>query len=283
MLNVIINEKLYDESFVKEWTNASFLVRLDSLKILRESDVKKDGSPNKFVVWNVKANDVAIWDPASFSYYPANAEAALFGTFKIHLADGGETTCKTVWTMLKDRFSEYSPKKVADITWLDEDDIIKAAGFYAKSKPSAIHWGVASTDHIGPNAVPAAQAITLLRCITGNLDTPGGNVIARDAFGLITYPFKAGVGPVAPPPPEVFYNKRIGAWKYPLVRNFRAWALSDVAVDQMYSGKPYPIKAAWMQSCNPIAGQSPEPKKLLEVMKKLNFIVVVDLFLTPTA
>jgi len=41
---------------------------------------------------------------------------------------------------------------------------------------------------------PTAQAITNLWCITGNLDTPGGNVIARSAFDAVAYALPGSKG-----------------------------------------------------------------------------------------
>ncbi|MFH1075805.1 MAG: molybdopterin-dependent oxidoreductase, partial [Pseudomonadota bacterium] len=45
MLHVMIEEKLYDEDFLRNWTTASFLVRQDTGRFLRHEDV--DASGNK--------------------------------------------------------------------------------------------------------------------------------------------------------------------------------------------------------------------------------------------
>jgi len=42
-------------------------------------------------------------------------------------------------------------------------------------------------------------------------------------------------------------EKRVGADIYPMVKNFPRWAQPDVVIDQIASGKPYPIKGAWIQ------------------------------------
>ena len=39
----------------------------------------------------------------------------------------------------------------------------------------------------------------------------------------------------------------------------------------------------WIQTCNPLSGIGLEPKKWQEALKRLDFIVAVDLFMTPTA
>jgi hypothetical protein len=72
---------------------------------------------------------------------------------------------------------------------------------------------------------------------------PGGNVIAKPAFDVTTYPFST----------QELYSlygeefvkrmneKRIGAKEFALLRNFRGWGQPD-AVRQMPPGT-YPIKA----------------------------------------
>ncbi len=78
-------------------------------------------------------------------------------------------------------------------------------------------------------------------------------------------------------------KKRIGADKYPLVRNFRTWALSDCVLEQMETGDPYPIKGLWLYTNNFIAGTAQDPKRHYEAARNLDFNVVVDNFMTPTA
>ena len=88
------------------------------------------------------------------------------------------------------------------------------------------------------------HAITCLSVITGNIDIPGGKVIARPAEGVTAYPFiHRGIGQaVRADLVKRLNEKRIGADKYPMVKNFRGWAQPDMVIDQIDSGKPYPIK-----------------------------------------
>ena len=78
-------------------------------------------------------------------------------------------------------------------------------------------------------------------------------------------------------------QKRIGTDRYPLVKNFRSWALSDMVLEQMETGKPYPIKGLWCQTNNFIADTAQDPRRHYEAVRKLEFNVVVDTFMTPTA
>lgn len=190
------------------------------------------------------------------------------------------------WTFgfdrLKDRIQDYPSDKVAKITWLAEKDIIRAARLYATSKPAGIHWGV-SID-MCPQGTTVAQAICHLWCITGNVDIPGGNVIARPSHGVTAYPILTEelTALYGKELMDKLREKRIGAEIYPVVRDFRGWCHPDSTIDQMISGSPYPIKAAWIQTSNTLAGMGADTRKHYDAMKELEFIVVVDLFHNPT-
>jgi anaerobic selenocysteine-containing dehydrogenase len=184
---------------------------------------------------------------------------------------------------LKERVQEYTPEKVEKISWVPADLLRKAARLYARNKPSAIQWGE-PVDAMPAGSV-VAQAINHLWAITGNIDNPGGNVIARNSHGVTTYPFSSaeltklyGADLV-----KKLNEKRIGANDYPMIKNFRGWVQPDVLINQLETGKPYPVKAAWIQTSNIIGGQAADPRRHYNAMKKLDFIVYVDLFQNPTS
>jgi anaerobic selenocysteine-containing dehydrogenase len=184
---------------------------------------------------------------------------------------------------LKERANEYPPSRVSEITWVPEDLIVKAARMYATSKPAAIRFGQPLDSNA--EATSTIHALNCLWAITGNLDVPGGNVIARPPYGVTIYPYSTQE--VIQLYGEEFVanltKKRIGADRYPLVKNFRAWALSDMVLEQMETGKPYPIKGLWCQTNNFMACTAQDPKRHYEAVRKLEFNVVVDTFMTPTA
>jgi len=183
---------------------------------------------------------------------------------------------------LKERVQEYPSSKVAAITEVPEELLVEAARLYAKSKPAALQWGVAVD--MEPEGTSVAQAIAHLWCITGNIDIPGGEVIARPSHGVTTYPYTTEelVGLYGADVVKRLSEKRIGADVYPMVKNFRGWAQPDMAIDQINSGKPYPVKAAWVQTANVLGGQAVRAKLHYDALKKLDFVTVVDLFHNPT-
>ncbi len=191
------------------------------------------------------------------------------------------------WThgfeQLKERVQKYSPQTVSEITWIPVDQIVKTARMYANAKPGAIRFGQPLDSNA--EAIGTMQALNALWTITGNLDIPGGNIICRAPYGVTVYPYSTQE--VVQLYGEEFVanlnKKRIGADKYPLVKNFRAWALADTVLEQMESGTPYPIKGLWLFTNNFVAGTAQDPKRHVEAVRKLDFNVVVDNFMTPTA
>jgi len=186
---------------------------------------------------------------------------------------------KTVWTVFCEQVDQYPVERVSDITWVPQEDIFEAARFYAESKPASIQWGVPVD--MTPAITPTAQAIANLWCITGNLDIPGGNVISRYAFDAVAYALPGAKGIIKLESKEAD-KKRIGVDRYGPLKKFIWRAQTDMVLEQIFTEDPYPIKGMWIQACNPVAGIGLDPKRWVEALKKLDFVVAVDLFMTPT-
>jgi anaerobic selenocysteine-containing dehydrogenase len=278
-LNVIINENLYDRNFVDKWTNAQFLIRKDSGKLLRESDLHKDGIQENFVSWDEASKAPIVWVSVQASFRKSDCCPALKGSFAIQLHDGTEVECLTVWDAFCNEVNQYPIERVEEITGVLKDKIREAARFFAKSKPSSIQWGLPIDST--PGITPTAQAITALWCLTGNLEVPGGNIVARNAFECVSYALPGAEGVIKLSSQEAD-QKRIATEKYGPFRKFIWRAQTDAVLEQIFSEKPYPIKALWMQTGNLIAGIGFEPKKWRDAIKKIDFVAAVDLFMTPT-
>lgn len=178
---------------------------------------------------------------------------------------------------LEERVKDWTPERAAEICWVDADDIRAAARAYATNCPSAIQWGLPIDQAVW--GIPTAQAINAIWAITGNTDVPGGNIIILNAFGQnVSYNY--GYELLEPE----MQAKRIGA-EYPLMAKagFSSTAHSDSILEAIETDEPYPIKMLWLTSTNPIANMGADAPRLWRACKKLDFVVVNDLFLTPTA
>lgn len=178
------------------------------------------------------------------------------------------------WEAFVERVREYPPEKVEEITWVDADLIRKAARMYAKTKPAGIHWGVPTEQTI--NCTDFTRTAIGLMAATGNLDAPGGNVFRVPPPVRTVSQFSAHD---ALPPEQK--KARLGGEQYKLASRMTI-ITPKVAWDAMVTGKPYPLKAGILVGTNPVVTEA-NSKGIYAALKKLDFLAVADLFLTPTA
>jgi len=182
------------------------------------------------------------------------------------------------WTVgfdkLAERVKSYPPEEVEKITWVPAERIRETARMFATTKPACIP--LATLDRVA-SAFQNARGICILHAITGNVDVPGGTRhIALPPITYMRLPEKWG--DLAKPPL---------ADEYPLFSGemgvFAAIAATPVAwIEAILSEKPYPIKAMIIDSANPMV-TFPNTNKVKRALEKLDFLVVMEVFMTPTA
>jgi anaerobic selenocysteine-containing dehydrogenase len=211
------------------------------------------------------------------------------------------------WTVgfddLRDAVIDYTPERVAEITWLPPRQIVDSARRYATTKPAMITWGF-GLDKQGTNATQTARARCILRAITGNLDVPGGELLGwRDPIGKIVGESEMELNEALPPAQRA---KQLGADEYPFF-GFPGWErnveanrrlpkdymhppLADMTCvaheravfDAVLTGRPYPVTAMISLASNPLISL-PNARHTYEALKALHLYVVVDYYLTPSA
>lgn len=172
---------------------------------------------------------------------------------------------------LVEHVKDYPPEKVAEICWIQAEDIRRASRIFAQAKSSSIIQGINSLDqHI--NGFQNNRALAILHAITGNYDVPGG---------WATNPFMRLTDLRVP-----VEGEPIGADAHPMFR--RLWGMTSpygqqmLLADVLLTEKPYPIKAMVVSGGNPAAAW-PDSRKFKEAFEKLDLLVVMDLFMTETA
>lgn len=264
MLQVIIEEELYNKEFVEQWSNGPHLVRTDNEMMLRESDLKSDGDPNKHI----------IWDAGSKSYQIAGTPGitgALLGTYTV---EGIE--CKTAFQFLKDQVQDYTPEKAEEITWVPADRTREAARLYAKNSPGACFMRGEKIEP-GINASGTTHAFDILMAITANLDAPGGNLFTPN-LGL--RPWYGWVPQNPPPlPPE---EDQLAPGQFTFYRlGPSVFAPSFQILHTMLNDEPFPLKGMFVQMNNPVLTYD-DSKETWEALKRLEFLVINDRFMTPS-
>jgi anaerobic selenocysteine-containing dehydrogenase len=172
----------------------------------------------------------------------------------------------------KEHLRRYPLEKVSEITWVSKERIVEAARLYARTKPASLQWGNAIEHNI--NSFQCARALLILMAITGNLDVPGGNVNR--------------MGPPVMRPGELVQIKKFPDKKAKILSpEFRLATMmgfvpSQLIVKAILTGKPYPIRMMYIQGGNPLLSYA-NSKETFEALKKLEFLTVSEIFLTPTA
>lgn len=178
---------------------------------------------------------------------------------------------------LKERVQQYPPEKVAEITWVPKEKIATVARLIATCKPSPIQWGLAVDEN--PNGVQLGHAILSIVAITGNLDVPGGITLGPPAALLGKWRMETR-SQLAPE----LWEKRIGAEQWPALSTAMATTHPDETLDTLETGKPYKLRMGWFNSSNFITPTcSVQPDRWYRALHSLEFNVVQDTFMTPTA
>ena len=181
------------------------------------------------------------------------------------------------WEALKERAAEYPVEKVSEITWVPEAQIRKVAEILGTARPISWAWGLAFDQN--KNGVQLGQAFLSLCAMCGSIDTPGGVTVGPPAalLGKWRMEQRSYLS-------DELWAKRIGAEEWPGLSTGMATTQPDATLDTLETGEPYELHMAWFNSSNFLAPTcSAQPKRWHDGLVKLDFNVVQDLVMTPTA
>jgi anaerobic selenocysteine-containing dehydrogenase len=182
---------------------------------------------------------------------------------------------------LKAHVKKYTPERTAEITWIPREQILEAARLFAKTRPSCIHTRL-GTGSQQVNATQTVRAISILLSIVGDIDIPGGNLL-NDPLGGFKTPNDIAL--MLRPSREV-EARRIGAQEFPFLsgpREYSKFAFPQAhmpsSIRAMLQGK---IKGLYVPGSNFVVMEG-NSRMVWAALNQLDFLVVADFFLTPTA
>jgi nitrate reductase alpha subunit len=198
---------------VKRQTDLPLLVRMDTLKLLKASDLdraaplaalsnfttvlEKGQAPpppgaqqGQFVPASLRAEwgDAVVWDraknaPAALTrdmvgehFDRARLDPALEGEFRVTLADGKQAVCRPVFDLVRQYVMDnFSPAATEEMTWAPKEAIEKLAReIAANSGHTLIAVGMGPNQFFNNDLKDRTQF--LLAALTGNIGRVSGNI-----------------------------------------------------------------------------------------------------------
>lgn len=272
LINELIENGLADFDFLRRHTNAAFLIK-ENGKPLMANEINSKQPKELYVVAdskgtlsfigpkkNEKGAVVAFVEDLNFK-----PELAYQGT--VATADGSKIPVRTAFNILREKASKYSPNKASEITGIPAETIRQLAQEFAKFK-GVIDDGWYTSKN--GTDVELYQLICIANAVNGNIDVPGGLIVTQGG-GLKIPSVSAGKGPNGEKW-DMAKEKRIDKILYP-----EANGTFQAALDAATTGKPYPIKAAFIVGSTMFHREA-NSDRLAKNLKNLDLLVVQDIF-----
>ncbi len=246
MMNVIVEEKLYDSNFVARYTNAPML-----LKDGKPFRVWDDGGRKKYLVYDLAKGAAVEHDAAMLP--------ALEGEYEV---DGEKVV--PVFEELRRRLRQYTPEWAESVTDIPAERIREIA------REFALHRGVVDSGWHDPkylNSLLTWRAAALLNSLVGSVNNDGGLLFTGYAQFV-----SAKSKPSEAPKQSVL---RMWAERRGIPTAFLGHTVQAI-YDAVVNGDPYPIKMLFVVGHN-LLMNLPERRKWEEVLRKLDFVVAIDI------
>lgn len=181
---------------------------------------------------------------------------------------------------LRATVEKYTPEYVSEITGIGAGDLIRAARLYGMSKPASILYTMGITQHItGTNTVKSLANLSMIR---GNVGVSGGGVNPLRGQNNVQGACDMGALPDVYPAYQKVADEGVR-------QKFQdAWGVSLsgkpglTLTEMMHAAGKGEIKGMYIMGENPLMSDA-DCSHVQEALKKLDFLVVQDIFLTETA
>ncbi|NPC56910.1 molybdopterin-dependent oxidoreductase [Caenimonas soli] len=276
LMRLLIRSERFDIAFVREWTNAPFLVRTDTGRFLRMRDIAPDCAEDAYVVWDRKLSAPAAYDTAKEATSQGAGEFALRGDFLVPIpaseAGAGQIACTPAFELLARQCEPFAPGCVADITGIPAEQLVAAADLLARSANVAYHAWTGVGQHT--NATQTERAIATLYALLGCFDRAGGNRL----FGKPPHRVINALDLLDPHQ----RSKALGLEQRPLGPPAQGWVTARDTYRAILEGKPYRVRAMMAFGTNLPVAQA-DTALAQAALAALEFCVQCDLFETPSA
>jgi anaerobic selenocysteine-containing dehydrogenase len=269
LCNVLVSEGYIDQSYLKKYTNAPFLVKEDGYFL-------RDGGKEQ--VWDLNSGSAKPYDAAG-------VDPALEGEYT---AIGA--TVKTAFQVFKEHLSQYTPDWAAGVCGLPAEKIWQVARDLGKNarigetitlngaeipyRPVGIMAYHVTQQELGFQLV---RAMNLLLMLLGAMGAVGGTAI--DFTWKIHKNYQALDQVTVKDPP---YNIYLKDSKFFPINSNNSSLVAKVMLNPDKYGVDYIPEVLIVHMANPVVSFLDQPT-IIEAYKKFKFVVVIDPWLSETA
>ncbi|MDF1793023.1 MAG: molybdopterin-dependent oxidoreductase [Thalassobaculaceae bacterium] len=269
LANLLIESGRFDREFMTRWSNGPLLVRSDTGRFLRESDVSPGGNARVLLAL-AEAGGLLRYD-AERGVWIDDGMPALRSAGDVD-TPAGPIACRSAFDLYAAAAAHWTAARVADATGVPAEDLDKAADILADATSIAYYaWnGVGQS----PSATQTDRAISLLYALTGSYGKAGGNVPG----GAAAFADISGADLI----PADQKEKALGLKDRPLGPGLNGWVTARDVWRAVLAGDPYPVRMLVSFGTNLLVSQ-PDGDVATEALAALDFHVHVDFFENATA
>lgn len=278
MAHVLIHDlKQYDREFLRDQTNAPYLVKDDGY-LLRDDQ-------GRAMVWDRQLAAPQPWNAV------APADIALEGVFEF-----AGIRVRTGFQVWADMLREHTPEKMSEVSTVSAETIRRVAREFVEAaqigatvqiegttypfRPAALNYYRGSQSHA--NGLFDNLTYKMFNMLVGNIDVPGGHLgVPLDHRGFFVQEGEDGVLKPEPhqlhPAPPFKYppdSTHLMEW-FPI--GFDAGQLNtETLLEPERFGLNYSPEAMLMYHSNPLWNM-PETDKVEKIMARMKFVVAIDI------
>lgn len=269
LVHVMLDRGWFDEDFVRRWTNAPLLVRVDTGRLLRAEDI--GGADGGHVAWDLVSSTPVVHGAAGSSYDVDEGRLALSGIVEV-ATPSGAVSCRPVLEHLRRHCEEMTPEATEAITGVSVDVLVDTARTLWTSRPVAFYTWSGLEQH--SNTTQMIRGVNVLYALTGCLDAPGGNVLFSpvptnpiDGFDLLDRDQRSrAIG---------LHNRPLGPAGFEFVTG------EDLCIAAL-DHQPYRARALVNFGSNLVMAHG-DSARVRDALAALDFFVHSDIFPSPTA
>ena len=275
LAHLLIEKQGFDRRFMVDWTNGPLLVRSDTGRFLRQSDMELAGRSDVLYACDLQTGQLLPYGSSRGIWLDQETEAERERMLqaRIDLPIGGSiVSCHTAFDIYAAAAAEYPPARVAEITGVTTAALGNAVEILAAAPSVAYYaWnGVAQN----VTATQTNRAIALLYALTGSYGARGGNVPERAAnFADIS-----GQELLA----KEQRAKALGLAERPLGPGLTGWVTARDVYRAVLDREPYPVRMLVSFGTNLLSAH-PDTAMAQRALERLEFHVHADFFVNATA